>query len=149
MSSRYRLLVIVGIVSFAAISAACDDGVSPPQEFAIGGIASGIQNGNLVLRINGNDDISLVTDGGFQFPNKLPAGASYSIAVAITPPGQVCQVSNGSGTVGQADIDDVVVECQLVLYKIGGFVSAPMPAGVSDWLISRIGTRMSGRLPVM
>jgi hypothetical protein len=29
-----------------------------------------------------------------------------------------------------------------------GFFSAPIAAGVSDWLISRIGTRMSGRLPV-
>ena len=123
MSSRYRLLVIAGIVSFAALSVACDDGVSPPQEFAIGGIVSGIQNGNLVLRINGNDDILLATDGGFQFPNRLPAGSSYSVAVAITPPGQVCQVSNGSGTVGQADIDDVVVQCQVVLHTIGGLVS--------------------------
>jgi len=123
VSSRYRLLVIAGIVSFAALSVACDDGVSPPQEFAIGGIVSGIQNGNLVLRINGNDDILLATDGGFQFPNRLPAGSSYSVAVAITPPGQVCQVSNGSGTVGQADIDDVVVQCQVVLHTIGGLVS--------------------------
>src|SRR6478672_2266369 len=30
---------------------------------------------------------------------------------------------------------------------MGGFFSAPIDAGVSDWLISRIGTRMSGREP--
>ena len=110
---------------FAALSVACssDDGVSPPLEFAVGGTVSGIQNGEVVLRNNGNDDISLSTDGAFQFPNSLPEGSSYVVVVASPPPGQVCQVSNGSGTVGQTSVDDVVVECQLVLYTIGGMVS--------------------------
>ncbi len=31
---------------------------------------------------------------------------------------------------------------------IGGFFSTPKVAGVFDWLTSRIGTRISGRLPV-
>ena len=125
MISRYRWPAREGLLLFAILSAACssDDGVSPPQEYAVGGTVSGIQNGAIVLRNNGNDDISVSTDGPFQFPDSLPEGSSYVIVVASPPPGQFCQVSNGSGTVGQTSVDDVVVECQLVLYTIGGVVS--------------------------
>ena len=125
LSSRYRMLALSGCLLSAGLSASCsdDDGVSPPQTYSVGGTVSGLQNGTIVLRNNGNDDVSLQTDGGFQFPTSLPAGSSYVIVVASPPPGQVCQVSNGVGTVGQTNVNDVNVECELVLYTIGGMVS--------------------------
>ena len=55
MSSRYRVLALVGSVLFAGLSAGCagDDGVSPPATFAVGGSVSGLQTGTLVLRVFG------------------------------------------------------------------------------------------------
>jgi len=126
VSSRYRLLAIVGFVLSAGLSAGCsgDDGVSPPETFAVGGTVSGLQAGSIVLLNNGSDDLSLATDGIFRFPTGLPAGSGYSIVVANDPPGQVCQVVNGAGTVGQADVSDVVVACELATYSVGGMVSS-------------------------
>ncbi|MCL7960305.1 MAG: hypothetical protein M8861_08950, partial [marine benthic group bacterium] len=125
MSSRHRVLALIGLVLSAGLSAGCsgDDGVSPPATYAVGGSVSGIQTGTLVLRNNGSDEVSLATDGIFQFPTGLPPGSAYTIEVATEPPGQVCEVVNGTGTVGQDDVDDVVVACQLAAYSVGGTVS--------------------------
>lgn len=125
MSSRYRVLALIAFVLSAGLSAGCsgDDGVSPPTTFAVGGFVSGIQTGTVVLRNNGSDELSLATDGVFQFPTGLPSGSAYNIVVASEPPGQVCEVVNGAGTVGQDDVDDVVVACQLASYTVGGTVS--------------------------
>ena len=115
----------MGLVLLSALTVACssDDGVSPPTEYTVGGTVSGIQNGNIVLRNNGGDDLSLATDGVFQFPKRLSEGSTYTVVVVSPPPGQLCQVVNGSGTVGQTNVTDVVVECRMALYTIGGSVS--------------------------
>ena len=125
MSSRYRVLALVGSVLFAGLSAGCsgDDGVSPPATFAVGGSVSGLQTGTLVLRNNESEDLPLATDGIFRFPTSLPSGSAYRIVVASEPPGQVCEVVNGAGTIGQADVNDVVVACELATYTVGGTVS--------------------------
>lgn len=125
MSSRYRVLALIAFVLSAGLSAGCsgDDGVSPRATFAVGGSVSGLQTGTVVLRNNGSDDLPLATDGVFRFPTGLPSGSAYSIVVASEPPGQICEVVNGAGTVGQADVNDVVVACQLATYTVGGIVS--------------------------
>lgn len=41
----------------------------------------------------------------------IPVGTSYGIAVFTQPAGQTCEVSHGSGIMGDANSDDVVVNC--------------------------------------
>ena len=114
-----------GLVLFVSLLTACsgDDGVSPPQRYSVGGSVTGLQNGSVVLQNNGSDDVSMAADGAFRFTTSVPAGTTYSVAVASQPPGQTCQVSSGSGTVGEANVADVVVVCQPTTYTIGGMLS--------------------------
>ena len=41
----------------------------------------------------------------------MAGGAAYSVSVVTQPSGQTCAVTNGSGTVGSADVTDVTVSC--------------------------------------
>ena len=49
---------------------------------------------------------------------------AYSVTVKTNPSGQSCAVSNGSGTVGSANVTNVAVSCTSVAsYSVGGTVS--------------------------
>jgi len=69
----------------------------------------------LMLQNNSGDDLPIAADGPFSFATLLPGGASYDVTVAVQPtgPDQDCQVQNGQGTVGNADVSDVLVGCKL------------------------------------
>ena len=68
-------------------------------------------SGSLVLQNNGEDDLTITSNGVFTFGASFEDGAGYAIAVTIQPEGQVCTVSNGNGIVSGADVTDVFVEC--------------------------------------
>lgn len=78
--------------------------------YSVGGTVSGI-SGPVALQDNGGDSITVSADGSFSFPTALAAGATYSVTVATPPSGQTCTVSQGSGTVGSADVTGVAVSC--------------------------------------
>ena len=82
--------------------------------FSVGGTVSGLTGSGLVLQNNGGDDLPIAADGAFTFPAALNDGSNYAVTV-LTQPGtardQQCSVSNGSGTLAGADVNDVVVNC--------------------------------------
>jgi len=78
--------------------------------YTVTGTVSGMTTGPITLQNNGGDDVTLNSDGGFSYPN-LADGAVYDITVLTQPPGQVCAVTNGSGTISGADVSDVTVTC--------------------------------------
>ena len=78
--------------------------------YTVGGTASGL-SGPAVLEDNGGDDLSVSADGAFTFATALAQGAPYAVSVKTAPSGQVCSVTNGSGTMGTADVTDVAVTC--------------------------------------
>ena len=67
--------------------------------------------GTVVLQDNGGDDLSLSANGPFTFATQLPSGAVFGVTVKSNPTGQSCTVSDGSGTVGSANITTVAVAC--------------------------------------
>jgi hypothetical protein len=73
-------------------------------EFTIGGTVSNLQGSGLVLANNGGDRVSPTANGPFTFPTALLTGSTYNVTVEERPsrPRQVCQVSNGAGTVAEA-----------------------------------------------
>lgn len=83
------------------------------EEFTVGGTVSGLLGFGLVLQNNGSDNLAIAADGTFTFPASLPSGTPYNVAVASQPflPVQACNVTNGAGTVGSANVADVVVTC--------------------------------------
>jgi environmental stress-induced protein Ves len=81
--------------------------------FRVGGQVSGLDGGGLRLENNGDDRISIASNGRFEFPTPLPSGSPYNVTVDRQPrrPRQSCDVNNGSGTVGNEDVRDVEIEC--------------------------------------
>lgn len=80
---------------------------------SIGGTVTGLTGGTLVLQNNGEDDLSISSDGAFTFATGLRDGSNYLVTVFSQPssPKQFCSVTNGSGALAGADITDVAVTC--------------------------------------
>ena len=110
--------------------------------YTIGGTVSGLGAGLSVgLLNNGGDAITRNANGGFTFPTALASGAAYSVTVGTQPAGQTCTVTNGSGTVGSANVTNVAVNCANnppATYTIGGAVSG-LGAGKSVGLLNNGG----------
>lgn len=92
--------------------------------FSVGGTVIGLLGSGLVLQNNGGDDLAVGADGLFTFPAELASGATYSVSVRTQPsnPNQACTVTNGRGTIGSADVGNVVVSCSTADFAIGGTV---------------------------
>ena len=91
-----------------------NNSANPPgtKTYAIGGSLSGLSSGTLILKNNGGDNLSLTANGAFTFATKLTSGSAYDVTIGTQPAGITCAISSGgSGTVGTADIVNVVVVC--------------------------------------
>ena len=82
------------------------------NEFTVGGTVQGLfpEGSGLMLQINGSDHLTIKRDGPFMFPSRLASRSDYSVMVVQQPPGQICSVSNGQGTVDR-DVTNVGVYC--------------------------------------
>ena len=81
--------------------------------FSVSGTVSGL-SGSAVLQDNGEDSLIVKASGSFAFATRLPAETPYAVDVAVNPPGQVCTVANGTGTVESANITAIAVTCAKV-----------------------------------
>jgi hypothetical protein len=78
---------------------------------SISGTVSGLASGTVTLN-NGSAVLVVAGNGAFAFPGLAPAGTGYNVTVGVQPTnGQVCSVSNGSGTVVAATATAISVSC--------------------------------------
>jgi hypothetical protein len=93
--------------------------------FSVGGTVINLLGSGLVLQNNGGDDIAVGANGTFTFPAELASGSAYNVAVRTQPsnPNQACTVTNARGTIGSADVSNVVVSCSTSDFSIGGTVN--------------------------
>lgn len=119
----------VGNGNVTSVAVTCT--TNPPNSWTVGGTISGLAATGLVLHLNGGS--ALVVPAGatsFAFP-AVPAGTGYAVTVATQPGNQVCQVSNGTGTVGSANVTSVTVACAAATYTVGGTISGYVGSGLS------------------
>jgi hypothetical protein len=90
--------------------------------YSVGGTVSGLA-GTLVLQDNNGSNLVVSANGPFTFAANVASGSSYSVTVLTHPAGQSCSVSNGTGTIGTADVSNVNVACSANTYSVGGTVS--------------------------
>jgi hypothetical protein len=106
----------------------------PPTNYTIGGTISGLTGNGLVLRNNGVDNLALNPNSAvstFTFNTAIANGSPYSVAVYTQPTGQICSVTNGSGTVAGVNITNIQISCADVpTYTIGGTVSGLTGSGL-------------------
>ena len=97
-----------------------------PGTYTVGGTISGLV-GTVILQQNGGSDLNLTSDGTFAFAQTLAPGIMYSVTVAnqpsYPPRSQMCTVTNGSGTMGNANVTNVNIACMTKSYTVGGSVT--------------------------
>ena len=81
--------------------------------YTVGGTVTGLSGSGLVLQLNGGNNLGFSSGGTFNFSAGIDQGGAYSVTVLTQPSGQTCSVHNGSGTIGTADISNVIVTCTL------------------------------------
>lgn len=99
---------------------------SPAVPLTVGGTASGLAGGEVVLQLNGGDDLSVKADGQFKFPKALSKGSVYAVTVKTQPTApvkQTCTVGQGGGSISGTAISNVTVTCTTNKYAVGGTVS--------------------------
>ena len=114
-----RGLLLLAVIGPPVILSGCGGGnntptfaaITPPSTYSIGGSIAGLA-GTVVLQDNGTDNLSLTGNGAFAFATSLQPNATYDVTVVTQPAGQVCSVSNGTGT-ASAPITNVTVVCGL------------------------------------
>jgi len=79
--------------------------------YTVGGGVDGLAGGSVGVRLNGGETLTLSANAPFAFATALASGTDYSIDIAQQPDGQSCTVGHASGTVGGANVTDVVVHC--------------------------------------
>jgi kexin len=134
---KIRLGTIVLVAS--AQLAGCGGGgggasSSPPvPTYTIGGTLTGLSGTGLVLQLNGSSNLSVSASATtFTFATALAGSANYNVTVLTQPatPTQTCSVTNGSGTVGSANVTNVSVSCTTNAFTIGGTVSGLTGTGL-------------------
>ena len=103
-------------------------------KYSVGGIlAANFAGGTgLVITNNGNNDLSLSSQGPFSFSSLLLDGSAYNVEISSHPdsPDQICTVTNGSGTVSAGAITNIVINCVRVKYSIGGTIDNYLGEGL-------------------
>lgn len=100
-------------------------GLIKPVEYSISGTIFGLSGGSAIIT-NGSEELTLSSNGAFNFAKKVSPNTAYSISV--TPPaGQNCLVSGGNGTVTK-DVTQIEIRCSssnrfFVSGSIGGLTS--------------------------
>jgi hypothetical protein len=102
------------------------------RTFTVGGTVTGLSGSGLVLRNNGGNSLSVAANGSFTFTTPVASGAAYAVTVLTQPsnPAQTCTVSNGSGTVGAANVSNVAVNCVTGAFTVGGTVTGLLGSGM-------------------
>ena len=100
--------------------------------FEVGGTVTGLSGSGLVLQNNGGDDLPIAADGAFTFATPVNDGEDYAVTVLSQPenPSQTCSVTNGTGTISGADVNDVEVDCVTDTFTVGGTVTGLSGTGL-------------------
>ena len=99
----------VGSANVTNVAVSCTNNSTTGGSYSVGGTVSGL-SGTVVLQDNGGDNLSVSANGSFTFATAV-ARRGYNVTVKTNPSGQTCTVTNGSGTVGSANVTNVAVSC--------------------------------------
>lgn len=110
--------------------------VAAPGNFTIGGTVTGLHGNGLVLRNKGGDDLTVTASGAVTFSSPLASLDTYAVVVKTQPvlPGQICTVTNGTGTVGAANVTNIAIDC------VGSTFEDTDRDGLTDEVEATLGT---------
>jgi 6-phosphogluconolactonase (cycloisomerase 2 family) len=102
------------------------------QTHTVGGSVSGLVGSGLVLQDNGGNDLAIAANGNFVFSAAVAIGSAYAVTIKTQPvnPSQTCVLSGAKGTIGAANITNVVATCTIQPYTVGGSVGGLIGSGL-------------------
>jgi hypothetical protein len=118
-----------GTVSDSDVNAIADCGVNT---FTVGGTVSGL-TGAVTLRESvghAEEELTITANGTFTLPIPVANQDTYSVTIQANPDGEVCYVSNPTGTPAGSDVTNIAVLCSEPI-TIGGTITG---LGVGDHL---------------
>jgi sugar lactone lactonase YvrE len=103
--------------------------------YTLGGTVAGLTGSGLVLQNGAGDDLSVTANGSFVFSAPIASGSTYSVTVMTQPanPAETCVVSQGTGTIANANVTGVSVVCTTTgkgSATVGGTVSGLTGTGL-------------------
>ncbi len=114
--------------------------------FSVGGTVTGSVGAGITLQNNGGDNLSITAAGTFTFATAMGNGATYNISQLAQPTGITCTLTNTSGTINSAAIDNVLVSC-VPNCSVGGPTVIDPPSATGNAEVSAIATA-SGKVIV-
>jgi hypothetical protein len=103
------------------------------NSFGVGGTIVGLSGSGLVLVDNGGNATTIQPGATtFTFSTQVASGAPFDVEVQTNPTGptQSCSPSGNKGTVGNADVTSVVVNCSTSQFTVGGTVTGLAGSGL-------------------
>jgi RNase P/RNase MRP subunit p29 len=117
------------IAACVLVLAACGGSSSEPP-VTLSGTVSGLTTSGLSLTTLGTNLVIAAGATSFTFGPILTDGVVYDVTVPDQPSGQICTVTNGTGTAATANISNVVVTCSDKTFNIGGTISGLTASGL-------------------
>ncbi len=99
-----------GTPSVASWSGDDATATNPTIKYSVGGTVSGLF-GSLVLQDNAGDDLTVSSDGSFEFQTPLADGSAYHVTITSSPTQQTCTIANANGTISSASVTNLLVTC--------------------------------------
>lgn len=92
------------------------------NNYTVSATVTNLTGTGLALRMNGVST-PVGTNGVVTLTNPIASGSNYNVEIGDRPTGQICVVGNGTGSVTNANITNVTVNCTTATYTIGGLVT--------------------------
>jgi len=106
---------------FLSLITAC--GGNSQTSYTVSTTVRGLDPGKTVITtINGTDSLTFTNNTSQSFSTALANGSAYSVAITSQPEGQICDITNGSGT--SSSNVQVSINCQR------GFITGPFNSDI-------------------
>ena len=142
-SVQMRLRNSIGALAMGVLVLALTTRSAQSATRVVSGYLSGLNRGESVTLLqNGEEALTVTTNGIFNFATPLASGAAYEVTVGTQPASEVCTVdSAGSGIVPEAGVTQLQVSCA------SGTDSAAdtTPATTTGWWIPYTATPQTGK----
>jgi len=85
-------------------------------QYTIGGTVQGLEGTGLAIWGSFVSNFVIASNGAFRIPGSYSSGTAYQFVIYSNPisPIQDCTVINGSGTVGSANVTNIVIDCKTI-----------------------------------
>jgi 6-phosphogluconolactonase (cycloisomerase 2 family) len=110
---QWRSFVKIQMTALLVVAGLGLSGCPFGAKYTVGGTLVGLAGTGLVLQDNAGNNLSLTSNGTFNFSTGLTNNSAYSVTVSTQPsdPVQTCTVRNGSGTIDKATVSNIIVVC--------------------------------------